>query len=195
MSTLTRPPVQRVPPVARPTRSWRSPVRSALLTGAAGVAAVTTAVLVAPHVPRDPLLHDVALLGHLTALALGFGAVLLLDLTGARWMLGRVTLADTARLAALAHPAIWLGMAGLVLTGGLLHPDPTSVLTQGKLLAVVVACANGGYATSLGHEVATAAARAPHLPRGLLLRGLVASGVSQGAWWTAVVVGWLNARS
>ena len=87
------------------------------------------------------------------------------------------------------------GIAGLVLTGALLHPDPTSALTQGKLLAVVVACANGGYASTLGHEVAAVAARAQRLPRGLLGRALVASGLSQGAWWTAVVVGWLNARS
>jgi len=187
--------VQHLPHVARPTQRPRSPARSALTAGAAGATAVAAAVLVAPFVPRDPVLHDVALLGHLVALALGFGAVLLLDLTGARWVLGRVALADTARLATLAHPAIWLGIAGLVLTGALLHPDPTSVLTQGKLLAVVVACTNGGWATSLGHEVAAAAARAERLPRRLLVRALVASGVSQGAWWTAVVVGWLNARS
>lgn len=188
--THTPAPVTEAHPV--PTRS---PLRGALVTGAAGLAAVTTVVVVSPAVPHDPLLHDLAVLAHLASLAVGFGAVLLLDLTAARWMAGRVTLADTARLAALAHPAIWVGMAGLVASGALLHPDPTSPLTLAKLGAVVLACANGGYATTLGKAVEAAAQRAGRLPRGLLLRGAAASAVSQVAWWTAVVVGWLNARS
>ena len=205
MTTLITPPAHRLPALEptplddltaeHPHPRPRSAARTAALTGAAGLAAVGTVVAVAPALPDAPLLHDLALLAHLASLALGFGAVLLLDLTGARWMLGRATLADTARLARLAHPAIWLGMAGLVLSGALLHPDPTSTLTQAKLLAVVLACANGGYATRLGRAVADAALRSDRLPRGLMARGLAASALSQLAWWTAVVVGWLNARA
>lgn len=192
MSTLTSPRVAAATDHATPSRS---PLRSALLTGAAGLVGVTTVVAVSPALPRDSLTHDLALLAHLASLAVGFGAVLLLDLTGVRWMAGRVTLADVARLASLAHPAIWLGMAGLVASGALLHPDPTAPLTLAKLGAVVLACANGGYATTLGRAVEAAARRSDRLPRALLLRGAAASGVSQAAWWTAVVVGWLNARA
>jgi hypothetical protein len=187
-------PVERAPVEPTP-RAPRSAARATVLTGAGGLAAVGTVVAVAPVLPDGPLVHDLALLAHLSFLALGFGAVLLIDLTGARWMLGRATLSDTARLANLAHPAIWIGMAGLVLSGALLHPDPTSDLTRAKLLAVVLACANGGYATHLGHRVAEAARRSDRMPRALMARGLAASAVSQLAWWTAVVVGWLNARA
>ena len=104
-------------------------------------------------------------------------------------------LGDVARLATLAHPAVWLGLAGLTLSGALLDPDPTSALTRVKLAAVVLVCANGGYATALSRAVSTAATTGERLPRPLLARALVAGALSQTGWWTAVVIGVTNAGS
>lgn len=198
MTTTTRSaPAHRTTPtpVPRHGRANAAALRTGGLTGAAGLAAVTASVLVAPQVPDHPVLHDAALFAHLAALTLGLGAVLLIDLTGARWVLRRASLADVARLAALAHPAIWLGLAGLVLSGALLHPDPTADLTQAKLAAVVLVCANGGYATRLSRDISLAALVGDRLPRPLLVRAMASGALSQVAWWTAVVVGFLNTRS
>ncbi|MBT2387482.1 hypothetical protein [Streptomyces sp. ISL-11] len=167
--------------------------RSALIGAAAvGVCAVwSAAVWTAAHLRADPLLHDVALFAHLASLVLGFGAVLTVDWLGLLWLLGRRSLPEVLRTADAVHLPIWLGLAGLVGSGVLLHPDPGSPLTQVKLGLVLMVALNGVHAWTLRPRLA---ALAVPVARRLVVRCASTVALSQLGWWGATVIGFLNSR-
>ncbi|WP_214107343.1 hypothetical protein [Acrocarpospora catenulata] len=140
-------------------------------------------------------LHLTARFGHLLALAAGFGAVVVIDACGLLFLTGRQGAAQTMRVVAAADPIVWLGYAGLVVTGALLKPDLSSTLTWLKLGAVLVTGLNGVHARLLTRELSALPGDPsfrdlrPFQRARLLLSGTV----SQAAWWTAIVVGfWHN---
>jgi hypothetical protein len=165
-----------------------STVRQAALV-TAGWAAV---VVVAPQVQASEDVHTVALFAHLSSLLLGFGAVLLVDWFGLLWLLRRRTLGDVLRTAKGAHVPTWLGFTGLLVSGALLAPA-ASPLTSIKLMAVLAVGLNGVFAGRLLTRLSRYQDR--ELPMSLLIRAGLATTLSQGAWWTAVVIGYLNSRS
>ena len=173
-----------VDPAAPLLPSWAGYVAAGLgITG--GVAG---ALWTATHVRADPVLHEAALFVHLGCLVLGFGAVLTVDWVALQWAHGRRTLADVLHAADQVHVPVWLGYAGLVLSGVLLAPDLTSPATQVKLALVVVIGWNGLAASWLQRHLGGR-------PRGLVLgASLLCASVSQCAWWGAAVIGFVNAR-
>ncbi|MFD0149779.1 hypothetical protein ACWGQ4_22665 [Streptomyces sp. NPDC055721] len=182
------------PPVAAspiPVRYHRALLTLAATTGVVTVWAACTWMSL--HLHADPVLHRVALFAHLASLVLGFGTVLVIDYYGLLWLIGRRSLPDTIEGTAALHAPVWLGVGGLLLTGTLLHPDPTAPLTQVKLLLVLVIALNGVHATALHHRLADLGHRSP--TTGLLMRGGASAVVSQISWWGAVVIGFLNSRS
>ncbi|WP_436523195.1 hypothetical protein [Actinoplanes sp. HUAS TT8] len=154
-----------------------------------GVAAVVLcwlAVLAAaPRRPTEGVVHDVALFVHLGSMTVGFGAVLLVDWFGLRWLARRATLADVLRTAQGAHFPTWAGFAGLLVSGLFL-----GVPAGPKAIAVLVVGLNGIYAGILMSELT----RHPTPSTALLARAAAATLISQLAWWTAVVLGYLNSR-
>ncbi|MET9617102.1 hypothetical protein [Kitasatospora indigofera] len=150
-------------------------------------------VWVSAHVRADPTLHTVALFGHLAALVVGFGAVLVIDYLGLLWLLGRRSLRQVLTSTDSLHLPVWTGLAGLMFTGLFLHPDLSSPLTCVKLVAVLVIALNGLFAGTVQQRLAALGGRRP--PRRLLLTSAAAAGVSQLGWWLAVVVGFLNSQS
>ncbi|WP_051090488.1 hypothetical protein [Micromonospora sp. CNB394] len=60
-----------------------------------------------------------------------------------RWLLRREPLDAVLNAARGTHPLIWLGLAGLVVSGAALGPDTSSALVRVKLLAVLVVGVNG----------------------------------------------------
>ncbi|MGH8868927.1 MAG: hypothetical protein ACRDYU_13135 [Actinomycetes bacterium] len=151
------------------------------------------AVWVAAHLEADPALHTAALFAHLASLVVGLGAVMVVDLVGLLWLLGRRSILDVARVVDLGHLAIWVGLAGLVLSGVLLHPDLSSPLVWLKLFLVLAVGLNGLHAHAIRQLLHRLAAPTP--PRGLVARVLVAGLLSQAGWWGATLVGFLNAQS
>ncbi len=163
-----------------------SPVwRGAVVTAAWLTVVLATPALAVPG-RTAATVHTLALFAHLASVLLGFGAVLLVDWFGLLWLAGRRSLADVLRTAEGAHVPTWLGFAGLLGSGVFLGP-PAGV----KMVAVLVIGLNGVYAgvllPRLGRHAGTP-------PAGLLVRSVVATTVSQAAWWTAVVAGFLTAR-
>lgn len=148
-------------------------------------------VILAPQVQTTETVHAVALFAHLGSLLVGFGAVLLVDWFGLLWLARRRTLADVLRTAQGAHVPTWLGFTGLLVSGALLGPDPTP-LTTVKLLAVLAVGLNGVFAGTLLSKLSRYEDR--RLPATLLIRASAATTLSQGAWWTAVVIGYLNSQ-
>jgi hypothetical protein len=175
--------------VARRVLPWRRPLAVALVAAGWG-AAVFTASRVTPSVT----VHRAALFAHLLSLVVGLGAVVVLDTYGAGCLLNRRSPVTVAQFAASLDLLIWGGLAGLLVSGALLHPSLSSPLTWVKLAAVLAAGLNGVNA----HGLRTAVAALPgttslrELPRPLLLRLAATAAVSQSAWWVAVLVGFWN---
>jgi len=133
---------------------------------------------------------EVALLGHLASLVLGFGAVLAVDWVALLWLFRQRTRVDIVRAADNARYPIWLGYAGLVATGVLLEPDLTSVATRVKLVLVLMVGLNGVLAMVLHGRLAGVVGGAPG--RRLLMTAVGSATVSQAGWWGAMFVGLLN---
>lgn len=170
--------------------------RPALVSAAAaGVCAVWAAtVWTAVHLRADPLLHDVALFVHLASLLVGFGAVLTVDWLGLMWLSGRRSLPEVLRTAGAVHLPVWLGLAGLTVTGALLHPDAGAPLTRVKLGLVLLVALNGLHAHALQPRLAAVAAGRAPASRRLTVRCAAAVLLSQLGWWGATVIGFLNSR-
>ena len=164
-----------------------------LVAAALAVCGVWAAALwLSVHVRADETLHSVALFAHLSALVVGFGAVLVVDWCGLLWALGRRPLTEVLALAQTCHAVIWLGLVGLTLSGALLAPDLAALRTQVKLAAVLLLGLNGVQAFSLHAQLQ--AAPGP-LPGRLLRRAAATAVISQAGWWTATVIGFLTHQS
>ncbi|MEV0460135.1 hypothetical protein [Catellatospora methionotrophica] len=142
-------------------------------------------------VPVNPALHRVALFVHLACLVVGFGAVVAVDWFALKWLLRRCQLRQVLAVADQVHLLIWLGLAGLAASGGLLRPDLGATLTQLKLLLVLLVALNGVQATALHRRIA---AYTGPVPRSLLARSVLAALVSQGGWWGAMAIGFISSH-
>ncbi|MFI5522262.1 hypothetical protein [Streptomyces platensis] len=171
-----------------PTPLWALAAVAVLST-----AALAAACWVAGHLHPDPPLQLAARFLHLVALVVGLGSVLAVDWFALLWMLGRRPLPDVLRTACTLQVPIWLGLAGLVVTGLFLRPDLASPLTLLKLGLVLAITLNGLYAHWLGQRL-THCGTAP-VPRTLRLQSGTAATVSQLGWWGASLIGFLNSQS
>jgi hypothetical protein len=160
------------------------------LLGTALVAAWVASIAAALSLETGHALHMSALFLHLACLIAGFGAVLTLDWLGLLWLSGRRALGDVLDVAEAAHPLIWLGLLGLTATGMLLEPSLTP-LTCVKLTAVLLVGINGLNAMRLNQVMA----RVTGSPsRRVMAWSAVTVSISQLGWWTACLIGFLNAH-
>lgn len=167
--------------------SWATVTATAL----AACAAWWGCVWISLHLTADPALHTAALFVHLASLILGFGAVLAADYYGLLWITGRCDLRTALGSTSRLHTPIWVGLAGLVLSGTLLHPDTSAGPTRVKLALVLVLTLNGLQAGLLDKRMA----RLTHSPTPRLLAwGGATALVSQLCWWGAVVIGFRNSQ-
>ncbi|MFJ6936517.1 hypothetical protein [Streptomyces sp. NPDC101132] len=179
-------PASTIPGRLRPTRlhdSWWTVAAASL----AALVVLTGGLWFSVHVRTDPVLHEAALFVHLASLVLGFGAVLAADWYGGLWLLGRCSLDEALAVIGRLHAPIWAGLAGLVASGFMLHPDLGSPLTRAKLVMVALLTVNGLQAGLLTRRLASPG-------RGVLIWAGATGLVSQLCWWGSVVVGFLNTR-
>jgi hypothetical protein len=80
-----------------------------------------------------PVLHRVGLAGHILALVLAFGTILVVDWLGLLWLMGKVHMHESPKLETAAKPLIWGGLALLLASGALIQPDLTNPVTAVKL--------------------------------------------------------------
>ena len=144
------------------------------------------------HLHVDATLHTAALFVHLASLVLGFGAVLAADYNALLYLAGRCTLRDVLDSTARLHVPIWTGLAGLVASGVMLHPDLGSAPTRIKLGLVLALTVNGLQAGLLNRRLAQQDT-SPPAPR-LMVWGAATALVSQICWWGAVVIGFRNSQ-
>jgi hypothetical protein len=184
-----------LPLLRQSTRSRTHPALPVAIRGAATATALVgcwvVAITVSRHAHPSATCRDVALFAHLAALVLGLGPVVVIDWLGILWALGRRTFAEVTRTASAVHGLIWVGFTVLVVSGTLLEPNTAAALTRVKLGLVLVLAVNGLHAHTLQPRL-RAAGNA--LPPDLLARAAATAVVSQAGWWTAMVIGYLNAR-
>ncbi len=170
------------------------PTLKLVLLGLGCSAAWLASVLIGGYLDPGPAIHRIALAAHILALVLSFGAILVLDWVGLLWLLGRRDVHDTHRLDSAAQPLIWGGLAILLTSGALLHPELSSPPTQIKLVSILVLMLNGLVLNQTMKQLH----RLPPgtmftaMAAGLRARLLAALCISQTCWWTSVLVGLLN---
>jgi hypothetical protein len=166
--------------------------------GAWSVIAAWVVVIAVASVVHAPWpLRRGALFLHLGALVAGFGAVLVADLHGVLWLIGRRRLGDLLQVTSALQPLIWGGLIVLVGSGLLLRPNLLLPRTEIKLVLVLVATLNGMWAHRLSKrlEAHPAVATAGSVDQKLLLKVMAAGAISQTAWWGATLVGFLATTS
>jgi hypothetical protein len=177
-------------PVVPAVRSqWLRPAQ------AGGIAAGWLLMIVIASLIGDAdALRPVALFAHLVFLAIGFGAVLAIGLNGLALMLRWVRVSRVVTLAVALDPLIWLGLAGLCLSGVVLDPNLNRGWTWLKLLAVLAVAINGLFHRDVMAELGRLPGKAGRrsIAPELLRRAVRLSITSQAGWWVAVIVGFLT---
>ncbi|WP_326592805.1 hypothetical protein [Streptomyces sp. NBC_01294] len=173
----------------RPTPLW-----VLVSLGILSSAVIAGACWMSGHVHADTTLRTAARFFHVAALIVGLGAVLAVDWFGILWLLGKRRLSDITGTACALQIPIWLGMAGLVVTGLFLRPNLDSPLTLVKVGLVLAVTVNGLYAHRIGQRLERYGDDVP-MPRHLMVQSGLAAAVSQTGWWGATLIGFLNSQS
>jgi hypothetical protein len=179
------------------TASTRARALRPATTGYAAVAGAWAVVVTAAAVfPLDhPQVTQAALFIHLVSMAIGFGAVIVIDVYGLLWLAGRRTLAELVDLDTAAHTVIAVGVGGLLASGIALQPDLTRPLAWFKMLLVLVLMLNGLAAQRFLVGLRTTVppkTRGASIPWVIFQRGLTAALVSQASWWGAIAIGFIT---
>ncbi|OOP64969.1 hypothetical protein BMF89_00785 [Arthrobacter sp. SRS-W-1-2016] len=182
---------------ARRRESEQATRRLVVILSISAAAAWLASVLMVATTHVVGVIHTYALIAHILAMVVSFGAILLVDWHGFLWLIGRRGLAETLRLDGAATPLIWGGLAGLLGSGVFLDARLSSPLTDVKLLAVLVLTLNGIMLIPLMRRLAHLPPSASFLDltQGQRFHMLSCLAISQLCWWTAIVIGFINAAS
>jgi hypothetical protein len=175
--------------LARPASRRR--VDYAAVTGAWAVVVVAAAIFPLD----DPQVARVALFIHLVSMAVGFGAVIVIDVYGLLWLFGHRTLAELVDLDTAAHTVIAVGVAGLLASGIALQPDLSTPLAWFKMWLVLVLMLNGLAAQRMLvrlRKTLPPTTRGGSIPWAAFQRGLSAALISQASWWGAIAIGFIT---
>ena len=176
------------------SRVPRRAIDFAVVTGAWAVVVVAAALFPLD----DPQVARAALFVHLMSMAVGFGAVVMIDVYGLLWLFGFRTLSELVALSTAAHSVIAVGVGGLLASGIALRPDLGSPLARFKLLLVLALMLNGVAAQRmLQHMKKTlpGAVRGANIPWAGFQRGLTAALVSQATWWGSIAIGFITSAN
>jgi len=163
---------------------------------AAAAAAWLLSVTMSTAVHVSGYAYNLAVVVHVLSLVVAFGAIILVDWHGFLWLIGRRRLAEIIRLDGAATPLIWGGLAGMLATGVFLNPHLNNPMTDVKLAAVLVLSLNGIMLIPLMRRLAHLAPDAAFqdLTVGQRVHLLLCLVISQACWWTAIIIGFINAQ-
>ena len=156
-------------------------------------ALVVAAALVFPL--ENPHVSRAALFIHVISMAVGFGAVVMVDVYGVLWLFGQRSLGDVMALASVAHTVIALGVGGLLASGIALQPDLDSLMGRFKMVLVLVLMLNGVAAQRMLEGMRGALppdVRGANIPWAGLQRVLAAAMISQSTWWGSIAIGFIT---
>jgi hypothetical protein len=148
-------------------RGLTTPSETRLL--AAVILSIVAFIFLSTLINPPHWLHVAALFGPLIFLVIGFGSVI--------------------AVASRMTPMIWIGLAGLTLTGAFLQPQLNTWWVVVKLCCVLGVGIVGVLALSTSRALER---QMPTPARPLVERGMVLAGASQMFWWTAVIIGFIT---
>lgn len=182
--------------IRRHRESERSTRRLVIGLSAAAAAAWLLSVTMSTAVHVSGYAYNLAVVIHVLSLVVAFGAIILVDWHGFLWLIGRRRLAEIIRLDGAATPLIWGGLAGMLGTGVFLNPHLNNTMTDVKLAAVLVLSLNGIMLIPLMRRLAHLAPGAAFqdLTVGQRVHLLLCLVISQACWWTAIIIGFINAQ-
>jgi hypothetical protein len=163
----------------------------AAVTGAWAVAVVAAAFFPLD----DPQVSRVALFIHLMSMAIGFGAVVMIDVYGLLWLFGYRTLTELVDLDTAAHTVIAVAVGGLLASGIALQPDLSAPLARFKMLLVLGLMLNGLAAQRMLQRLRSTlppTTRGGSIPWAAFQRGLAAALISQATWWGCIAIGFIT---
>ena len=179
---------------APPTDDARLPRPTRDFAAVSGIWAVV--VLLAAVFPlKDPPVARAALFIHLMSMAIGFGAVVMIDVYGILWLFGHRTLAELVDLDTAAHTVIAVGVGGLLASGIALQPDLSTPLARFKLVLVLILMLNGLAAQRILHRMRRTLppeTGGDGIPWAAFQRGLAAALISQASWWGSIAIGFIT---
>ena len=154
------------------------------------------AVVIAALFPLDdPTVTRAALFVHLMSMAIGFGAVIMIDVYGLLWLFGHRTLAELVDLDTVAHTVIAVAVGGLLASGIALQPDLSSHLAKFKMFLVLILMLNGLSAQRMlqrFRRTLPPTTSGDRIPWAAFQRGLAAALISQASWWGAIAIGFIT---
>jgi hypothetical protein len=168
-------------------RGLTTPSETRLL--AAVILSIVAFIFLSTLINPPHWLHVAALFGHLIFLVIGFGSVIAVDWYGLLSLFGWTTIGDVLLVASRMTPMIWIGLAGLTLTGAFLQPQLNTWWVVVKLCCVLGVGIVGVLALSTSRALER---QMPTPARPLVERGMVLAGASQMFWWTAVIIGFIT---
>ena len=182
--------------IRRHRESERSTRRLVIVLCAVAAGAWLLSVLLSAEVHVDSFAFNVAVVMHVLALVVAFGAIILVDWHGFLWLIGRRELGEIIRLDGAATPLIWGGLGGLLATGVFLSPHLYNPMTDVKLAAVLVLSLNGIMLIPLMRRLARlpAGAAFTDLTVGQRVHMVSCLVISQLCWWTAIIIGFINGQ-
>jgi hypothetical protein len=161
------------------------------VTGAWAVAVVAAAIFPL----EDPQVARAALFIHLMSMAVGFGAVIMIDVYGLLWLFGHRTLTELVDLDTAAHTVIAVAVGGLLASGIALQPDLGTLMAKFKMLLVLVLMLNGLAAQRMlrrFRRTLPSTTSGDRIPWAAFQRGLAAALISQASWWGAIAIGFIT---
>lgn len=130
---------------------------------------------------------------HLGFLILGFGSVMVTDLYGLLWVRDRVRFTQLTSVSAVTQKFIWAGWIGMVAAG-----IPLIVL-KGEIdnlmiikLFFVALIGINGIILDLLHKRVSRYTKGENVPNLFMFRLMLSLFVSQLAWWSALLIGFLH---
>lgn len=135
----------------------------------------------------------VVLFLHILFFITGFGSVIVIDTFGLLWLLKKAKLGLVTQVANVTQTLIWLGWAGLIVTGAVMLVGKGGIdnLMWVKLFAVFMLGLNGIYLAVAKHGFEQLPDQGP-VPALFKFRIAFATTISQAGWWTALIIGFLH---
>ncbi len=135
----------------------------------------------------------IVLFVHLSGLVLGFGSVLVTDLYGALWLLGRQPYRQVVAVSAVTEKFVWAGWSVMVAAGVplLVIKGQIDNLMWIKLFFVALIGVNGLVLNRV-QQRADEFGPGDELPSRFVVWSTLSLFVSQIAWWSAVLIGFLH---
>jgi hypothetical protein len=135
----------------------------------------------------------IALFVHIVSFVTGFGAVIVIDMFGLLWLLGKQPMEQVNKVANVTQRLIWLGWFGLVASGLVLITSKGYVdnLTMLKLFAVAMLGLNGIFLHFIKKSMERQANQ-NEVSRLTMFRIGLSSTISQAGWWSALTIGYLH---